>query len=395
MSTDAALNGEGHLFILGDDGLVFVPRSQQLYTLNTSATFIWICLEDGKTTDEVLAAIRETFAVDATRARGFLDEALAIWRDWGVLRGTTPATASDAAADAPRPGAPLTSEAAARLGFVRRYRLLDAVAEIACEDAAADARIDPILAHLRTDAAAEAPAVRVAVCREDDGYAVYRDGHRYGARFPIERLGPLVKGHVWQGCLAATRYLLNIHAGAVADAAGCILLPGQPGSSKSTLSAALGRSGFTFLSDEVALLTAPELRVRPVPLSFCVKSTGWDVLARFYPELATRDVHARGDGKIVRYVPPPVDLATLQAGYEVTRVIFPRYRPGSATTLRPVPAAEGLRRLLSECVAVPEGLTVDRVATLVDWVERVRFAELEQSDIAQAIDAIRTTRDAT
>ncbi|MBL8700899.1 MAG: PqqD family peptide modification chaperone [Alphaproteobacteria bacterium] len=397
MTPDASLNGEGHLSIVGDDGLVFVPRTQLLYALNTSATFIWCCLEEGRSAAETIAALQATFGIGAAQAREFLEDALALWRGWGVLAGSAPQQA--AADSAPSPalpaqGAPLPADAPARLRLEDRYRLLDGTAVLRFEDDASRARIHPILAHLHREADDAPPAVTIAILRDGADYAVYRDGRRYGGAFPLDRLGPLVKGHVWQACLAATRHLLNIHAGAVADSGGCILLPGQPGSSKSTLSAALGRSGFTFLSDEVALLTQPELRVRPVPLSFCVKSTGWDVLAPLYPELATRDVHNRGDGKVVRYVPPPVEAATLRADYDVTRVVFPRYVPGGATALRPVAPVEGLRRLLSECVSTPEGLSVPMIETLVAWVERVRFWELDQSDLGAAIEAIRATRDA-
>lgn len=400
MTDQISLNGEANLFIVDDDGLVFVPATQELYALNTTATFIWCCLEEGQSRDEIVAAMMQTFRIEAPVAQTFLRDALALWSGWGVLTGQSPRVRAPAAAAKPASdqdaanALPPNAEHQAR--HKRRYRLLDGIATIDfCDDASRD-WVDPILAHLLADGGG-IDAIRLHILRDDDigsdgAYAVYRDRVRLPGRYAIDRLGPLVKSHVWQACLTATSHVLNIHAGAVSDGAGCVLLPGRPGSSKSTLSAALARRGFTFLSDEVALLTAPDLRVRPVPLSFCVKSTGWDVLAPYYPELATRRTHLRGDGKIVRYIRPPVDLATLENGYAVTRVVFPRYVAGCETTLRPLSRVEGLRRLLSECVSAPEGLSITMVDTLVDWVRALRFWELQQSNLDAAIAAIAGTR---
>lgn len=400
MSDEISLNGEAKLFIVDDDGLVFIPATQELIALNTAATFIWCCLEEGQSRDEVVAAMMQSFRIDAPVAQAFLRDALALWTDWGLLTGQSPRVAVPTAAPTPAYGRdvgdtlPPHAERSAR--HRHRYRLLDGIATLSfCDDASRD-WVDPILAHLHAEPGG-VEAIRLHILRDearggDRAYVVYRDGLRLPGRYAADRLGPLIKSHVWQACLMATPHVLNIHAGAVHDAAGCILLPGAPGSSKSTLSAALGRRGFTFLSDEVALLTAPDLRVRPVPLSFCVKSTGWDVLAPFYPELETRPTHQRGDDKIVRYIRPPVDLTTLQSGYAVTRVIFPRYVAGCATALRPLSRVEGLRRLLSECVSVPDGLSTAMVETLVEWVRTLHFWELEQSNLEQAITAIAGTR---
>lgn len=394
MFDDIALNGEGHLFIVEDDGLVLVPRSQELYALNTTATLIWCCLEEGQARPEIVATLVETFRIEPAVAGGYLDDALALWSGWGVLRGTAPA---DARNRPPPPGLPLGEEMPAGIEAAirhrRRYRLLDATASIAYGDDDSRDWIHPILAHLAIDeAGGDRDALSLHVAREGDGYALYRDRRRWPGRLQLDRLGPLVKGHVWQGALAATPHTLDIHAGAVADDAGCILLPGRPGSGKSTLSAALARSGYAFLSDEVALLELPRLRARPVPLAICVKSTGWETLRRLYPELAGLRAHERDDGKIVRYVPPPIDATTGRVRHEVTRIVFPRYVPGCRTSLAPIPPVEGLRRLLRECVAAPEGLSVSAVESIIEWLGRVRFWELEQSSLDDAIAAIATTR---
>ena len=47
----------------------------------------------------------------------------------------------------------------------------------------------------------------------------------------------------------------------------------------------------------------------PVPLAVCVKSTGWDLMSRYYPDIHSLPMHRRDDGKQVQYVPPPRGVA--------------------------------------------------------------------------------------
>ncbi len=384
---DLTLSDDVRMFIVGDEGLVFVADSQELYALNSMATFIWCGLEERQTRAALVAAVMRGFAIGSDEAARYVADCLATWEGWGVFAGRARATPAHAPSAAATPDAS-PCEPDARIQRWRRYRLLDGIAEIGFSDDVAHDWVHGILGYLESPAAAPVTA-RLHLVAASRGYQIARAGVVWQDALAPDQLGPLIKALLWQTCLRATPHVLNIHAAAVASGDGCILLPGRPGSGKSTLSAALGRSGFTYLSDEVALLAGPDLRVRPVPLAICVKSTGWDALAPFYSELASLPVHRRGDGKIVRYLRPPIDLASLRASYAVSRIVFPRYVPGCVTRLRPLGSVEGLRRLLGECVSAPDGLTMDGVAAMVDWLGRVRCHELEQSSIPDAIDRLR------
>jgi hypothetical protein len=57
-------------------------------------------------------------------------------------------------------------------------------------------------------------------------------------------------------------------------------------------------------------------------------------------------------------------------------VVFPRYAPGGAPKLQPIAAADGLGRLLDECLAIPRRLDVESVATIVETIERTPCWEL-------------------
>ena len=157
-----------------------------------------------------------------------------------------------------------------------------------------------------------------------------------------------------QTAINRDRYFLAIHAGVVSNGERCIVLPGRTGSGKTTLTAALSRDGFHYFSDEFALLEDRTLRVRPVPLSLTIKRDAVEVLTSYYPGLGGLVAHIREDGRIVRYLNPiewPVDP---ERSDRVGWIIFPRYEADAVTSLRPVSKPEALRRLLRECLVLPE-----------------------------------------
>jgi hypothetical protein len=166
-----------------------------------------------------------------------------------------------------------------------------------------------------------------------------------------------------------------------------ILLPAPSGRGKSTLTAGLVHAGFQYFSDEVALLEEGGFRAVPVPVSLCVKSAAWDLLAPLFPELLNLPVHQRPDRKVVRYLPPPpLSLPTnLGRSLPVRRIIFPWYEPGSTTTLRSLSQAEALSRLLSQCLAVPLDLDPERVAALMRWISSIEAHELIISSLDDAL----------
>ena len=388
MIGDVALSDDARLFIVGDEGLVFVASTQQLYALNTMACFIWCGLEELRSRAELVASVMHGFGIGTEEAARYVADCLTLWARWDVFADRGHRKPPSVPAVAPVQPSAATPELDGRIRHWRRYRLLDGIAEVGFCDDVAHHWVHALLGYLEAPTVTSA-TTRLHVVSTESGYQIARGGVLWLNDLAPDQLAPMIKALVWQACVRETPHVLNIHAGAVADGERCILLPGRPGSSKSTLSAALGRSGYTYLSDEVALLAAPDLRVLPVPLAMCVKSTGWNVLAPFYPELASLPVHRRGDGKIVRYLRPPIDPARLNASYAVSRIVFPRYAPGCTTSLRPLGAVEGLRRLLSECVSTPAGLTMDIVATMADWISHVRCQELEQSSIPDAIARLR------
>jgi hypothetical protein len=183
--------------------------------------------------------------------------------------------------------------------------------------------------------------------------------------------------------------LLDLHAGVVARDGRCILLPAEAGSGKSSLTAALTHRGFDYYSDEVALIDRRTFCVPPVPLAVCVKSTGWGIMSRYYPQIADLPTHRRDDGKVVRYVLPPSN-AQQQRPAPVSHIFFPLYSQQGPSKLEPLARSEAFARLMTQCLALRQRLDQDNVGRLIDWIAGIDCYALTFSSLEEAVALVES-----
>lgn len=279
-----------------------------------------------------------------------------------------------------RLGRPLAAE--------RRYGLLGSTFRLRFDSLEAASRVHVALAHM---AAADEgdDDVHLDVVGGDHGYVVLDGALPVSHARTLDELAPKVKALIRQLALDREAFFLELHAGVVSDRESCVLLPGAPGSGKTTLTAGLVFSGFEYFSDEVALLDEDDLRLRPVPLGLGIKPGAVDVLAEHFPGVRELSVHAREDGQRVRYLGLPAERMAPPASRRDARwLVFPRYGPGLETALRPLSRPEALRRLMHECMVLPRLLDEARVEKLVAWMRRLDCYELPMSSLPRAIELV-------
>ncbi|MEQ1758123.1 MAG: PqqD family peptide modification chaperone [Vicinamibacterales bacterium] len=286
----------------------------------------------------------------------------------------------------------LTAAASAPLyaeTVLRYYRMVGTTFRLSLSPAL-DALVHPVLVHLETEAAS-APDV-VLHLRESNGGCVIFDGLMPVAwHSATAMMVPALKLLLRTFAVARHAYFMELHAGVVLLGNGALLLPGSAGRGKTTLTAALVRSGGIYFSDEIALLEGISLNVRPVPLAMTIKPGSITPLLGLYPELSTLDEHLREDRQPVRYLPPrpesrcPADQAPLPVRW----VVFPHYEAGSETLVNPLSPAQGLRRLLDESLVLPDVLDRQNVERLVDWARRLQFYDLRMSSLEEGVRAVQ------
>lgn len=374
-----------------DDGvLAFSEQAQLLFAVNATGASVLQQLQHGLRAEEIVQSLVEQGLAAPEVAESWVSsmvDVLAAGENAGQdqIAGPRPAVSdSDYPEAANMPSLkPFTVKAE------RFYRLLGTTVLIrfALNDQAR--MVDSVIGHLaaegtqRPDSVIDIPGVNTGQIQS----YIYRDGKPIAYARRLSQVAPIVKGQLWQCAVNAYDFLFYIHAGVVGAGQNCILLPAAPGSGKSSLTAALTHRGFTYFSDEVALIESHSFRVPPAPLAVCVKGTGWEMMAAYYPEVLRVPTHGRSDGKMVRYVPPRPETVA-KASAPVSHIVFPKYSAKSTTELRAISRSDALGRIMDECLALRRRLTAQDAQDVCRWIQGIDCYTLRFSSLAEAADLV-------
>ena len=368
--------------LLGDEGLLLDSPHQRLYALNASATFIWRGLSGGRTPAEIGRQFGEHFAVPRDLAASYVADVLGQYEE---LQSTgVAANEPHAAGDARR-----VAIAAGRSGRTETCALLGNVFRLHYAGAGLADRIHPLLYFGRpAGAATDGVIVDVEVLPAESGIVVIAVGEVIGACDSLEVAAVAVRACLIQLAVRASGGLCAVHAGAVRRNGAALLLPGDAGRGKSTLSAGLAARGFEMLCDDTTLLAGTPLRAHCLPVGLCVKRGAYPVLAADYPRLAVLPEWRRPDGQPARYLVPGEDVpwAESDESAAVRWIVFPQYDPNARTSLRPLRRHEALARLIRGVYFLSGTLDPRNLDTLVEWIEGIECFDLPLTslDVAAA-----------
>ena len=153
----------------------------------------------------------------------------------------------------------------------------------------------------------------------------------------------------WCIATSAHRYLM-LHAGNVAFDDAALILPGNPGSGKSTLSAALTLRGARLLSDEFGLMRMETRDLVPMPRAIPLKNASIEAVLGFDADAALGPTYPRTRKGRVRHLRPDALSLEQQDRPATPRwLVFPNYVAGAVDQLRPMDRSEALRQLAFNC----------------------------------------------
>lgn len=144
------------------------------------------------------------------------------------------------------------------------------------------------------------------------------------------------------------QYLI-LHSGVLERGGHGIILPGQPGAGKSTLTAGLSLRGWRLLSDEVCVMRTPSTDLIPVPRPIGLKEESIAVIKRFEPAVVMGPPTPGTRKGTVAHI--QVDANAIAAGQTNAKprlIVFPTYRAGSPVVLEPFSKATTMLRVAQD-----------------------------------------------
>jgi HprK-related kinase A len=138
-------------------------------------------------------------------------------------------------------------------------------------------------------------------------------------------------------CIAGhAHHYLMLHAAVLEKNGQAVIMPGDPGAGKSTLTAALSLSGWRLLSDEITLIDRDDGMIVPLARPVSLKNTSIDLVRTFSPGAligeAARDTHK---GTVAHLKPPTTSVMRMHEKAKAHHIVFPRWRQGSEPASSP------------------------------------------------------------
>jgi HprK-related kinase A len=141
------------------------------------------------------------------------------------------------------------------------------------------------------------------------------------------------------------QYLI-VHAAAVERNGAALVLPGPPGSGKSTLCAGLVSRGWRLLSDELTLLEFPMGNIVPLPRPVSLKNDSIDAIRQFSPDATLGPpVHDTVKGSVAHMTPPAESVRRATETARPRWIALPCYERGAATRLAALSKARAFMHL--------------------------------------------------
>ncbi len=191
-------------------------------------------------------------------------------------------------------------------------------------------------------------------------------------------------------CIAGhAHYYLMLHAAVLERGGRALIMPGDPGAGKSTLTAALMLDGWRLLSDEIALIDRHNGLLCGLARPVSLKNASIDIIRAHAPKAVFGDVARDTHKGTVSHLKPSADSALRVTEPACPRwIVFPRWKPDAAARLTPHSKAAAFLHLASHAFnySVLGALGFQRTAALMDACECWDF---EYSHLPDALHMFR------
>lgn len=155
-----------------------------------------------------------------------------------------------------------------------------------------------------------------------------------------------INGHI----IKNQNQYIQLHASSIEQDGQVMILPGSPGSGKTTLTAGMLTRGWSYLCDEFALIDSSSHMVHPYPRALCIKEPSFAVMDRLNLPMCRKTPYQKATkGRVAFLQPVEYKKDIIGKAGLIRWIVFPKYIADTQPMLQPMTRAEALYCLSQQC----------------------------------------------
>lgn len=176
----------------------------------------------------------------------------------------------------------------------------------------------------------------------------WMDGYTPFKPLPVDQAFAMLEwGMNW--CITSNAHdRLMLHAAVLEKEGRALIMPGEPGAGKSTLTATLMLAGWRLLSDEIALIDAEDGLLRGLARPISLKNASINIIREHDPGAVLGDTaNDTHKGTVAHLMPTQASVERVHEPARPCWIVFPRWRANVPASLSPHPKSAAFLHLAS------------------------------------------------
>ena len=173
-------------------------------------------------------------------------------------------------------------------------------------------------------------------------------------------------------------WLATFHASTVCNDKEAIMIIGDSGNGKSTLSAVLMANGFDLLADDFTPMLAKNQQLYRFPSAISIKEGAFPIIENLFEGFDQTELQvSTSKHTSVKYLPPSTPFQSSQKHFECHKLVLVKYAPESKSELRECSSQRFLETFIPDSWISPK---VEHSKQFLNWLKDLKFYELNYSD---------------
>lgn len=182
-------------------------------------------------------------------------------------------------------------------------------------------------------------------------------------------------------------WIATFHASTVCNGKEAIMIIGDSGNGKSTLSAVLMAHGMDVLADDFTPLSAINTHVYRYPSGISVKEGAFQILEGLFPDFEELPIHTSPSKQVkMKYIPPITRFETATSHVPCRKIVFVKYDERGTSEFKKVDTVGILPTLITESWLSP---LASNAQLFLDWLKDLECYELNYSDNSFAVTQLK------